>query len=89
LSERFSRNLSTVLQVSNLFRYLPGPREECVMRNPFSMEHLDDQKKSRQILLRLLVVYFSLGVLLVGVTHLRDRIANPQSEAARQEATVR
>ena len=59
------------------------------MRYPFSMDHLDDQKKSRQILLRLFVVYFSLGVLIVGVTHLRDRFSNPHPESVRHEATVR
>lgn len=50
------------------------------MRYPFSMDHLDDQKKSRQILLRLFVVYFSLGVLIVGITHVQHKLAGPQSE---------
>ena len=59
------------------------------MRHPFSMDHPDDRKKSRQILLRLILVYFSLGVLLVGVTHVRNKVSAAQSEPARLEATIR
>ena len=59
------------------------------MRHPFSMEDLDDRKKSRQILLRLLVVYFSLGVLVVGITHVRDKLTAAESAPAQKEATIR
>ncbi len=59
------------------------------MRHPYYMDHVDDRKKSRQILLRLLVVYFSLGVLLVGVTHVRDKFIGPQPKPLQQEAVAR
>jgi hypothetical protein len=59
------------------------------MRQPRYPDHPDDRKKSRQILLRLLAVYFSLGVLLVGVTHVGAKFSDPQSAPVNQEAVAR
>jgi hypothetical protein len=59
------------------------------MRQPRYLDHPNDRKKSRQILLRLLAVYFSLGVLLVGVTHVGAKFTGPQSAPVNQEAVAR
>jgi len=60
-----------------------------MMRQPQYTDHPEDRKKSRQILLRLLAVYFSLGVLLVGVTHVRAKFNGLQSVPVQQEAVAR
>ncbi len=59
------------------------------MRHPHYTDHPEDRKKSRQILLRLVAVYFSLGVLLVGVTHVRAKLTEPQAGPVQQQAVVR
>ena len=58
------------------------------MRHQYYMDHADDRKTARRILLRLLAVYFSFGVLLVAVTHVTAKFTDPQSEPARQEAVA-
>ena len=59
------------------------------MRRPRHLDHADDRKKSRRIMMRLLAVYFSFGVLLVAVTHVKAKFTDPQAEPARQEAVAR
>lgn len=59
------------------------------MRHAHYTGHPDDLKKSRQILMRLLAVYFSLGVLLVGVTHVKAKFTDPQSDPLHQQAVAR
>jgi len=58
------------------------------MRQSRYTDHPDDRKKARRILMRLLAVYFSFGVLLVAVTHVKAKFTDPQSGPARQEAVV-
>lgn len=59
------------------------------MRHPRYGDEFNDRKNFRYLLIRLLVVYFSLGMLLVGVAHVKDKFSDHQAEAAQQEAAIR